>query len=47
MTASDVRKVRAAIEAFITPMFWPFVWAAAQVRALADYLRKQIESFKS
>jgi len=35
------------VAAFFDVVFWPFVWAAAEVKALGEYLGRQIARFKS
>jgi len=47
MTPLDFRKLRRGVAALIDVMWWPFMWAAAEVKALGEYLRKQIARFNS
>jgi hypothetical protein len=47
MSPVDFRKLPRGVAALIAVMSWPFIWAAAEVKALAEYLRKQIASLKS
>ena len=40
-------KLSKSVAAFIDVMLWPFIWAAAEIKALGEYLRKQIARFNS
>jgi hypothetical protein len=40
-------KLSKSVAAFIDVMYVPFIWAAAEIKALGEYLRKQIARFNS
>jgi hypothetical protein len=44
MSPSDSLKPSRGVAAIIEVMFWPFIWAAAQVKALGEWLRKLVAS---
>lgn len=47
MSPVDFRKLPRGVAALIDVMLWPFMWAAAEVKALGEYLRTQIARFNS
>jgi hypothetical protein len=42
-----LKKRRGGVAAFFDVVFWPFVWAAAEVKSLAAYVLGQIARFKA
>ena len=47
MSPGDVVKRPRGVAALFDVLLWPFIWAAAEVKALGEYLRKQIVRFRS
>jgi hypothetical protein len=47
MSPSDVQKPPRGVAALVDALFWPFIWAAAQVKALGEWLGKLIAATKS
>jgi hypothetical protein len=46
MSPSDSLKPPRGVAAFIDVMAWPFIWAAAEVKALGEWLRELIAATK-
>ena len=47
MSPSDSLKSPRGVGALIDVIAWPFIWAAAQVKALGEWLRELIAATKS
>jgi hypothetical protein len=47
MSPSDSLKPPRGVGALIDVIAWPFIWAAAQVKALGEWLRELIAATKS
>jgi hypothetical protein len=45
--ASTKMRLPKSVAALIDVMLWPLMWAAAEVKTLGEYLRKQIARFNS
>jgi hypothetical protein len=47
MSPSDVQQPPRGLAALVDTLFWPFIWAAAEVKALRQCLRNLIAATKS
>ena len=47
MSPTDFLKRPRGVAALVDTLLWPFIWAAAEVKALGQYLRNLIAATKS